>query len=80
MQLYLSQPAAPATPSQVLRSFERVQLLRGEQRVVEFTLTVEDLSRWSVRGARWHVPRGRYRVAIGSSSRDIRAHDTFRID
>lgn len=80
VQLYLGQPANGApTPPQVLRKFARVHVGRGQRRTVTMTLTAGDLSRWGVHRHRWYIPRGTYRIAVGSSSRHIRASHTLTI-
>jgi beta-glucosidase len=80
VQLYVGQPANGApTPSQVLRKFARVHLGPGQRQTVTMTLAAEDLSRWGVRRHAWYIPRGIYRIAIGSSSRHIRVKDTVTI-
>jgi beta-glucosidase len=80
VQLYLGQPdhGAP-TPRQVLRKFARVHLRRGERKTVEMNLTAHDLSRWGVHHHHWYIPPGSYRIAVGSSSRHIRASSTVTI-
>lgn len=44
---------------------------------VEFQLTRRDLSYWSVRRQNWVLPRGRFRVEVGWSSRDLPAKGTL---
>jgi beta-glucosidase len=75
-QLYLSYPEgaeeAEGTdfPVRVLRGFEKVELAPGETKEVEFELTRRDLSYWDTRRQNWVMLEGKYRIAVGGSSRD----------
>jgi beta-glucosidase len=60
-------------PVKVLRGFEKVFLEKGETKRVYFTLTRRDLSFWDVVQQNWVMPTGgAFRIAVGSSSRDLR--------
>ena len=49
VQLYLRDDVASTTrPVRELKGFERVELRAGEERTVEFTITPEDMSFWTV--------------------------------
>ena len=78
-QLYVSLPtgapgAAPAgTPVKVLRGFEKMNLLPGEERDVAFDLARRDISFWNVEIQEWQIPRGSIGLSVGMSSRDTRA-------
>ena len=45
---------------------------QGAPGTVTLTLDQRDLSVWNESRNRWVSPRGRYRLMVGSSSRDIR--------
>ena len=47
--------------------------LPGEEREIVFTLTPQDISRYSPELHAWCAAPGRYEIRIGHSSRDIRA-------
>src|SRR5882724_9969131 len=61
-----------------LRGFERVHLQPGETKTVKFILGPNDLALWD-RSMRFVVEPGRFKVMIGSSSKDIRLHAEFEI-
>jgi beta-glucosidase len=75
VQLYVGFPAGAGEPPKVLRAFRKVQLDPGQRATVTLTLDRRDLSVW--RGHGWVSPAGRYRLMVGSSSRDIRSTATF---
>jgi beta-glucosidase len=72
VQLYIRDVLATvARPVMELRGFARIHLEPGASRTVEFTLGPEHL-RMLDGDMRWIVEPGRFRVMIGSSSKDIR--------
>jgi beta-glucosidase len=79
VQLYLGSPESAGEPPQQLKGFEKVSLSPGETRHVTFSLTPDELSYWDTDIRNWVVPRGIYRIAVGSSSRDIRLTGSFAI-
>lgn len=70
-QLYLGYPASAGEPPWVLRGFGRVALAAGESRNVTIELSPRDLRCWSTQEHGWYVPSGIYRIAVGSSSREL---------
>src|SRR6266849_6808020 len=61
-----------------LRGFERIRLLPGETKTVNFVLRPDDLALWD-RSMRFVVEPGTFKVMIGSSSEDIRLRAEFEI-
>ena len=57
-------------PVQVLRQFEKVELMAGESKSVEISLTRKDLSYWDVWRQNWVMPLGEFEIVVGRSSRD----------
>jgi beta-glucosidase len=81
VQLYLRAPdkATPMPPKQ-LRGFQKVFLEPGQTERVSFHLDEQALSYWDTDRHDWVVQGGTYGVMVGSSSRDIRLHDSFSIE
>jgi beta-glucosidase len=73
VQLYVGFPASAGEPPKVLKAFRKVQLDPGKRATVTLTLDRRDLSVWSDTRHGWVSPTGRYRLMVGSSSRDIRS-------
>lgn len=83
-QLYLSYPEDSEVkntvdfPIRVLRGFEKVYLDKGESKTVEFELTRRDLSYWDVVRQNWvMLEEGKYKFAVGESSRDLKLEATW---
>ncbi len=55
-----------------LKGFADVTLEPGASATVEISIPTEELAFWSVVDEAWVVESGRYTVAVGSSSRDLR--------
>jgi beta-glucosidase len=72
VQLYVGYPRAANEPLRQLKGYAKIVLRPGETRRVTLRLRNADLAVWRT-GDCWSVVPGRYRVLIGTSSRDIRA-------
>ena len=71
-QLYLSFPARAGEPPNQLKGFQKVMIRPGGAAKVVFPLSPRHLSTWSPGERGWRVVAGRFRVNVGSSSRDVR--------
>jgi beta-glucosidase len=81
VQLYVGQQdPAIERPVRELRGFAKVDLAPGAAEMVWFTLGRRDFACWSTARSGWTVPPGRYEVAVGSSSRDLKLTATIEID
>jgi beta-glucosidase len=77
VQLYIRDVlASVARPVMELKGFTRVHLRPGEERAVTFTLGEQELMMLDA-GMQRVVEPGRFRVMIGSSSKDIRLRGEF---
>ena len=80
VQCYLSELDATTTqPIRELRGFKKVLLGPGESTTISFDLAERDLAQWSVRSDAWVLHPGRFEVAIGASSRDLRVSETVEV-
>ena len=78
VQLYLAAPdAVQPQPRRALRAFAKLALDAGERRAVRFRLDERALAHWDVGEGAWRVAPGTYEIAVGRSSRDLRAHASF---
>jgi len=72
-QLYIGLPSsAPETPAKQLRGFQKISLAPGASGKVTFDIRRRDLSYWDVVSQKWVTPKGKFKVYVGASSRDIR--------
>jgi beta-glucosidase len=77
VELYVGFPSAAGEPPWQLKGFERIELAVGERREVRFDMDRRALSVWDDVRHRWQVIPGRYRIAVGSSSRDLEQYATL---
>ncbi len=79
VQLYLRDEVSSVTTYvKVLRGFERIHLLPGEEKQIEFILTPQDLGLWN-KDNYFVVEPGRFTVMVGASSEDIRLKGEFEV-
>lgn len=73
VQVYLHDEASSEPrPYKELKAFTKVSLLPEEITRVTFTLTKRDFSFFSEKAMAWVAEAGKFKILIGSSSRDIR--------
>ena len=73
VQLYLSElQAAVERPDRELKGFAKVVLQPQESREIQIDLPLRAFAYWDVAGRIWRVSAGRFRIAAGLSSADIR--------
>jgi beta-glucosidase len=80
VQLYVRDvEASLQRPDKELKSFTKIQLDPGETKRVTLTLGHDALAYFDDLRKEWVAEAGEFEVMVGSSSRDIRATDTFRL-
>ncbi len=73
VQLYIEDLATRETKAlRQLRAFTKVHLAQGESETVRFSLEPRAFAWWDRNEACWTVTPGKYRIHVGSSSRDLR--------
>jgi beta-glucosidase len=81
VQVYVSDPATTAArPERELKAFCKIALEPGESRRVQLALTGRDLSSFHPGRGRWLLEGGRFTVAVGASSRDLRLSADVTVD
>ena len=73
VQLYVSDNKSDVMrPRKELKGFEKVELMPGEEKTVEFRLGKRAFAYYSPDKGDWVTEDGEFRILVGSSSRDIR--------
>jgi beta-glucosidase len=81
VQLYVRDvDSSVCRPVRELKSFVKVGLEPAESKQVSMDLNSRDLSFWSIRTHKWVLEAGRFEIAVGASSRDLRLNETLSID
>jgi beta-glucosidase len=80
VQLYISDPEASVDrPVKELKNFIKVNLMPGEEVMVELEIGPEDLSFYDENTAAWVAEPGKFNVLVGAASNDIRLEKTFEL-
>lgn len=81
VQLYLSAPVtSQEKPSEELKGFVKTKLLKpGEQQVITFTLSADDLASYYPDQSSWIADKGTYTVKVGNSSRNFQQEASFSL-
>jgi len=68
-------------PIKQLRSFKRVSLNKGDEKIVEFEFKpIEDFSYYNSTEEKYMVDKGSFEIQVGSSSQDIRLKKIIYVD
>lgn len=80
VQLYVRAPKSQVFKADLeLKDFSKVELAAGEERLVSFELSPQDLSFWNPVCHEWQVEPGSYEVIVGQSSTDIDLATKFEL-
>jgi beta-glucosidase len=81
VQLYLSAPKKDLDkPESELKAFGKTRLLApGESQTLSFVIKAADLASFYTNRQAWVADEGKYEVKIGSSSRAIEEHASFKL-
>ncbi len=80
-QVYLGAPreipAGVQFPVHSLAAFDRIHLEPGEAKTITLHIEPRQLQYWSSKNQKWIAARSKRVVSVGSSSRDLRLHQTI---
>ncbi len=78
-QVYATLPDGELAAPRRLVGWGKVALAPGEERRLEIAVPHLYLSVWDVASGRWQQPRGKARIEVAASSRDVRATIDFEL-
>lgn len=80
VQLYIGdEKSSLERPVKELKGFQKIELNPGEEKMVEFNITSNDLKFYDEAIQDWKAEQGKFNIFIGSSSTDIRAKAKFNL-
>lgn len=80
VQLYIrDNKSSFLRPEKELKAFEKVSLLPGEEKLVDFKIDKSSLSFFDDKKHEWIVEPGTFEAIVGSSSRDIKGKIPFEV-
>jgi beta-glucosidase len=62
-----------------LKAFKKIELKKDEQKQIQLNIKVDDLAYYNAGEKQWIVEPGKYRILVGSSSRDIRLESDISV-
>jgi beta-glucosidase len=71
IQVYVEQPEKNGEPPRQLRAFTKVNLQAGQSQSVRLNLSPRSFSIYDPDLHGWKTPRGKYKILVGTSSRDL---------
>jgi len=80
VQLYIDVPDDADEPPKQLKGFEKIMLDQSESKKITIPLGDDNLMMFDEYDQEWKLFKGDYKVMVGSSSRDIRLMQNFKID
>ncbi|MCL1938136.1 MAG: glycoside hydrolase family 3 C-terminal domain-containing protein [Candidatus Azobacteroides sp.] len=80
VQLYIGDSESSLVrPIKELKAFQKINLAPGEEKIVEFEISMDDLKFFDDRYHEWIVEPGTFTAYIGASSADIRSSVDFEL-
>lgn len=80
VQLYISDPQCSVErPLKELKGFQKIDLQPGEKKGIIFDIDKDKLSFFDEKTMNWKAEPGEFKALIGSSSRDIRLTQSFKL-
>jgi beta-glucosidase len=80
IQLYIQDTKSTIDrPVKELKGFTRVRLQPGESKNISLKLDTAAFSFYDVKRKSWIVEKGRFKIMLGSSSRDIRLEGNIEL-
>lgn len=76
-QVYLTD--RPSGPDQRLLGWDRIELAPGQSRTVTVKMEPRILANWDDACHCWHIPAGRYAIAVGQSAAALDARSTMSL-
>jgi beta-glucosidase len=70
-QVYIQYPGVERMPLKELKGFKRVNIQKGKEQAVQFSIPVAELQKWDLEKKGWKLYPGDYKILIGSSSESI---------
>jgi len=81
VQIYVSKNGSVVERAdKELKAFKKVQIAAGETASVALDIPVKDLAYYDVKTSKWVVEPGKYKLLVGTSSRDIAQSGTVTVN
>jgi beta-glucosidase len=80
IQLYIGKVNSPVLRAEKeLKAFKKIMIAPGQTASIAMNIAVNDLAYFDDKTSKWIIEPGDYQIFAGSSSKDIRQVDTFKV-
>jgi beta-glucosidase len=78
-QVYIEYPNVDRMPLKELKAFKRVAITKGNSKTITLEIPLTELEKWDDTLKQFKIYEGKYRLKIGSNSRDTQLEGSFEI-
>ncbi len=79
VQVYVGYPEIEGMPVKELKQFKKVEINKGSQQIVEFTIPVWEMAKWDESCHDWNLYDGNYSLFVGGNSKNEKLSVSFKI-
>jgi beta-glucosidase len=79
VQAYIEYPSSDRMPVKELKGFHRLSIAHGNAKTLTLSIPANDLQKWDLASGKWRLYPGKYKVVLGSHSRDEKLQASFTV-
>ena len=80
LQAYVEYPNLERMPLKELKYFKRIEIKKGSSENIKIKIPIAELKKWDLKLNAWKLYPGKYKIVLGSNSRDSKAFVQFEIN
>ena len=80
LQAYVEYPNLERMPLKELKYFKRIEIKKGSSENIKIKIHIAELKKWDLKLNAWKLYPGKYKIVLGSNSRDSKAFVPFEIN
>ncbi len=80
LQAYVEYPNLERMPLKELKYFKRIEIKKGSSENIKIKIPIAELKKWDLKLNAWKLYPGKYKIVLGSNSRDSKAFVPFEIN
>jgi beta-glucosidase len=80
VQAYIEYPNLERMPLKELKYFKRIEIKKGASENISISIPISELKKWDLNLNKWVLYPGKYKLILGSNSRDIKSKIPFEIN
>ncbi len=80
IQAYVEYPNLERMPIKELKYFKRIEIKKGVSENVSISIPVDELKKWDIKLNKWILYPGKYKLLLGSNSKDTKSMIPFELN